>query len=106
MDPSLQELLRNRDLLKDEFRDIGDGVRKALHIASTDPEMALTRCRLVLEHIIHDVYERSMGEPPAGRALDKLIQRLVRAGYFPERLDAYAALIRKMGNAAVHGRGH
>ena len=50
--------------------------------------MALTRARKVLEYVIRDVYERRIKEPPGTRPLENLLQRLVKDGHFPDRLDA------------------
>ena len=59
--------------------------------------MALTRARKVLELVIRDVYERRYQEPPGTRPLENLHPRLVKDGHFPDRLDAYATTIRKLG---------
>src|SRR5262249_39052274 len=67
MDPSLQPLLARLDRLGEEFREIREGIHKAIRIASEDPEMALTRTRKVLELVIRDIYERRIKEPPATR---------------------------------------
>jgi hypothetical protein len=88
--------------LSDEFRDLRDGVRKAIRIADEDPEMALTRARKVLEYVVRDVYERRIQEPPGTRPLENLLQRLVKDGFFPRRLDAYAGAIRNLGNVGTH----
>ena len=44
-------------------------------------------------------------EPPGSRPLENLIQRLVKDGYFPDRLDAYATTVRKLGNVGTHTFG-
>src|SRR5262245_39368327 len=67
--------------------------------------MALTRARKVLEYVIRDVYSRRYSEPPGTRPLENLLQRLVKDGYFPDRLDAYATTIRKLGNVGTHRFG-
>jgi hypothetical protein len=64
MDPSLRTLL---DRLADEFREVREGVRKAVDIADRDPEMALTQVRKVLELVVHEVYQRRLAEPPGTR---------------------------------------
>jgi hypothetical protein len=63
-------------------------VQRAIRIADEDPEMALTRARKVLEYFVRDVYERRVNEPPGTRPLENLLQRLVKDGYFPDRLNA------------------
>src|SRR5262245_42460257 len=67
--------------------------------------MALTRARKVLEYVIRDVYSRRYSEPPGTRPLENLLQRLVKDGHFPDKLDAYATTIRKLGNVGTHTFG-
>ena len=98
-------MLKRLDHLSDQFNDLKEGVQKAIDIAARDPEMALTRARKVLEYVVRDVYERRCNEPPGTRPLENLLQRLVKDGYFPDRLDAYAATVRKLGNVGTHTFG-
>src|SRR5262245_32726044 len=105
MDPSLQPLLRRLEQLSDQFQELREGVLKAVRIADDDPEMALTRARKVLEHLIRDVYERRLQEPPGTRPLENLLQRLVKDGLFPSRLHAYANTVRMLGNVGTHRFG-
>jgi hypothetical protein len=105
MDPSLQPLLTRLEQLSEQFRELREGVRKAVLVAELDPEMALTRARKVLEYIVRDVWQRRIAEPPGTRPLESLLQRLVKDGYFPDRLDAYANTIRKLGNVGTHSFG-
>jgi hypothetical protein len=64
--------------------------------------MALTRARKVLEYVVRDVYQRRYDEPPGTRPLENLLHRLVRDGYFPDRLNAYANTVRMLGNVGTH----
>src|ERR1700681_782674 len=105
MDPSFQALLARLDHLSNEFGELRDGVQKAIQVADFDPEMALTRARKVLEYVIRDVHERRINEPPGTRPLENLLQRIVKNGHFPDRLDAYANTIRKLGNVGTHTFG-
>ncbi len=105
MDPSLQALLTRLEQLSEQFRELRDGVQKAMLVAELDPEMALTRARKVLEYVVRDVYQHRINEPPGTRPLENLLQRLVKDGFFPDRLDAYANTIRKLGNVGTHTFG-
>lgn len=67
--------------------------------------MALTRLRKVLEYVVRDTYEKQIKEAPGTRPLENLLQRLVKDGHFPDRLDAYASAIRKLGNVGTHSFG-
>jgi hypothetical protein len=84
MDPALQALLKRLDHLSDQFRELKEGMRKAVWVADLDPEMALTRARKVLEYVVREVYERRVHEPPGTRPLENLLQRLVKEGHFPD----------------------
>lgn len=105
MDPSLQLLLQRIDRLSDEFRELREGVHKAVAVADLDPEMALTRARKVLEYIVREVFERRLKEPAGTRPLENLLQRLVKEGHMPPRLEAYASAIRILGNVGTHRFG-
>src|SRR3954452_17049353 len=105
MEPSLQDLIDRLDRLSGEFQELREGVRKAVLVADLDPDMALTRSRKVLEYVVRDVFERRIKEPPGTRPLENLLQRLVKEGFFPDRLDAYANTVRKLGNVGTHNFG-
>jgi hypothetical protein len=105
MDPALQSLIDRLNRLSEQFEELREGVRKALNVATVDPEMALIRSRKVLEYVVRDVFVRRVGEPPGTRPLENLIQRLVKDGHFPTRLEAYTETIRKLGNVGAHHFG-
>ncbi len=105
IDPTLQALVRRLEHLSDQHRELREGVQKAIQVADVDPEMALARTRKVLESVVRAVYERRIQEPPGTRPLENLLQRLVKDGHFPDRLDAYANTIRKLGNVGTHAFG-
>jgi hypothetical protein len=105
MDQPFRPLLDRLDHLPEEFREIREGVQKAVLVADIDPEMALTRSRKVLELVVREVYERRCNEPAGTRPLENLIQRLVKDGHLPDRLDAYATTVRKLGNVGTHSFG-
>jgi formylglycine-generating enzyme required for sulfatase activity len=102
MDPALQHLIDRLNQLSDQFQELRSGVLRAVQIADEDPEMALIRSRKVLEYVVRDVFVRRVGEPPGTRPLENLIQRLVKDGHFPPRLEAYTEIIRKLGNVGAH----
>ena len=102
MEASLQELTSRLNQLSDQYRELRDGVQKAIRIADDDPEMALTRARKVLEYVVRDVFEHRIKEPPGTRPLENLLDRLVKDHHFPVRLDAYANTVRKLGNVGTH----
>jgi formylglycine-generating enzyme required for sulfatase activity len=102
MEQALLLLTDRLNQLSEQFRELREGVQKAIRIADDDPEMALTRARKVLEYVVRDVFEHRVKEPPGTRPLENLLQILVKDGHFPVRLDAYATMVRKLGNLGTH----
>ena len=105
MSPSLQPLLDRLASVSEEFRDVREGVHKVILIAEIAPEAALTLVRKVLELVVRELYQRRIHEPPGTRPLENLIQRLVKDGYFPDRMEAFATTVRKLGNVGTHTFG-
>ncbi len=105
MEPTLQNLIDRLNDLSEQFKELREGIGMAIDGATRDPEMALIRSRKVLEYVVRDVFERRVQEPPGTRPLENLIQRLVKDGHLPPRLEAYAETIRKLGNVGAHQFG-
>jgi formylglycine-generating enzyme required for sulfatase activity len=105
MENSLASLLERLEQLTGQWPELRDGVRKAVLVAEFDAEMALTRSRKVLEWMIREVYQRRVDEPPGSRPLENLLQRLVKDGHLPTRLEAYANTVRMLGNLGTHRFG-
>ncbi len=110
MRPQLYELLARvdrcsvqADQLSEHFGELRDQIRQAISISQLDPEMSLARSRKVLEYIVRDIYDETMRPKRAGtQPLEGLIQNLVKEGHFPNRLAAYADMVRGLGNVGVH----
>src|SRR5579864_214048 len=105
MGQALQDLLSPINRLPDRFTELRQGIQMAVQVAEFDPEMALTRSRKVLEYVVRDVFETRVKEPPGTRPLENLLQRLVKDGHFPERLEAYGSTVRMLGNVGTHRFG-
>jgi hypothetical protein len=101
----LQDLIELLNRFTEQMNDLREGIERAMRIADGDPEMALARSRKVLELLIRDIFQRRLGRPPGTRPLENLIQQLVKAGYFPARLEAYATTVRMLGNVGIHRFG-
>ncbi len=106
MDPTLLPLLNRLDSLSEEFRELREGVHKAIQVAGNLtrrwPSPAHARC---WRYVVRDVYERRVKEPAGSRPLENLLQRLVKDKFLPGRLDAYANAIRQLGNVGTHSFG-
>ncbi len=112
MPPQLDELLARVDQcstqaieLSTHFQELREQIRQAIDIAQRDPEMSLIRARKVLEYIVVDIYDDALKPKRAGtQPLEGLVQALVKEGQFPNRLAAYADMVRGLGNVGAHGR--
>src|SRR4051794_41277517 len=107
MDPALQHLIDRLNQLSEQFEELRQGVRKAIDVATVDPEMALIRSRKVLEYVVRDVFVRRVGEPPGTRPLENLIQRLVKDGHLPPPPEAHTQnhpKLRKVGGHPLRQR--
>ncbi len=85
-------LIRRLEELLKKKRELRAELGRATGLVDEDPELALLRGRKLTEIVVRDVYERRIGEPPGNRSLEKLAQRLVVAGYFPDRLNVVRKL--------------
>jgi formylglycine-generating enzyme required for sulfatase activity len=94
----MDRLIRGLEQLLARKQELREGVRKAIHIASEDPKMALGRARMVLELMVRDVYERRFHEPPGLQSLENLVQRLAHEGGLPDQFDL-AGMVRRLGSA-------
>ena len=112
MPPQLDELLARVDQCSSQaiellthFQELREQIRQAIDIAQRDPEMSLIRARKVLEYIVTDIYDDVLKPKRAGtQPLEGLVQTLVKEGQFPNRLAAYADMVRGLGNVVAHGR--
>jgi hypothetical protein len=105
MQRSFESLLHLLDQISGEFRELREGVLKAIQVASIDPEMSLTRARKVLEHVVREVFFRCYDESPGTRPLENLLHDLVKDGHMPTRINAYASSVRMLGNVGTHAFG-
>jgi formylglycine-generating enzyme required for sulfatase activity len=102
MDNQFHDLIDRLDLLSDQFEELRGLIRKAIRLVEGDPEMALTRVRKVLEHVVRDAYQRLIKVPPGTQPLENLVQRLVKDGHLPAHLSPYTKFIGDLGNAETH----
>ncbi len=102
IDSSFQELLDRIDRIPNLSAEIRENFRRTVTISDQYPEMALTGARKVLQYVIQDVFEFRVGEPAGTRPLENLIQRLVKDGHLPKKMEAYTETIRKLGNVGAH----
>jgi formylglycine-generating enzyme required for sulfatase activity len=105
MDGELHDLLDRLDHLPDRFDDFRGLIREAIRLADQDPETALARVREVLEHVVHDAYQRLVKGPPENKPLEKRLERLVRDRLLPLHVAPHTRFIRELGNARTGRTG-
>jgi hypothetical protein len=103
MNEEQTRLLERIDRLVGEVGDLREGIRRAVIIVETDPEMSLIRVRKVLEQIVRDIFEKGIEEDAGTRPLENLLQRIIKDKLLPRHLAPYANGIRDLGNFGAHG---
>ena len=58
-----------------------------------------------LEFMVREVFERRVGQRAGTQPLENLLQRIVKDGYLPRRVAAYANAVRELGNIGTHSFG-
>ena len=104
MEAQFRDVVDRLLVLPERFSNLREMIRKAILLADTDPEMALTRVRKVLESLVREAYKEGVAEPGTA-PLEALIQGLVKAGLLPRHIVPYATFIRDLANNAMHNPG-
>jgi hypothetical protein len=76
-------------------------VDRLLALISTDPDMALTKSRVILERLITYIFVTRVG-PSGTRPLESLIRDAGKAGVLPRKVAALCDVVREMGNVGAH----
>jgi serine/threonine protein kinase len=76
----------------------------AQRIAAIDPQMAVAKCRQIVEAIAQRVYSRAL-RVPGNKPLARLVQELRESHVIPADVFTHYSNVRKQGNLALHG-GH
>jgi uncharacterized protein (DUF697 family) len=105
MHQTYQDLLTRLERLSTQVQELRDEVRQAVTLAELDPQMSLMRARRALEFMVREVFERRVGQRAGTQPLENLLQRIVKDGYLPRRVAAYANAVREMGNLGAHSFG-
>jgi hypothetical protein len=67
----------------------------------TDPDMALTKCRQILESSVYQLHKTAIGNPGTKR-LEQLIADLARQAALPRKIVALCEVVRELGNVGTH----
>jgi hypothetical protein len=79
------------------FKDLA----RAKALLPTDPDMALTKTRQILERCMAELHEKAHG-PCGTKPLEQLVRDLSRDGILPRKVLALCEVVRELGNAGAH----
>src|SRR5262249_18659582 len=74
---------------------------RAQALTPTDADMALAKCRQILEGCLTSLYSRTIGSPGT-RKLEELIRDLGRHKALPRKVFALCEVVRELGNVGAH----
>ncbi len=96
---NVDRLIRGLEDLVTDQQALWESFQRASDVAVKDPDLGLVAARKVLQRVVREVYERRIGEPAGTRPLEKIIERLVKERYFPDRFRSGLLLINDVGFA-------
>jgi HEPN domain-containing protein len=79
----------------------GQDLVAALRLVRDHPDMCLTKCRQILERVLHLFFRVKLGEPGT-RNVKVLIQELGKSRHLPRKLMALCEVLRELGNVGAH----
>jgi hypothetical protein len=82
---------------------LADYLKSALNYLSSDPQSSLTKCRIVLEKILTNIYIREMGKEPSKGMIGNILSDKEFATKIPSRIRARMNFIREIANLGPHG---
>jgi hypothetical protein len=65
------------------------------------PDMAIAKCRHVLEQVVSDLFRDHIGDPGT-RPLEQAIRDLSKADAIPRKIRALCEVVRELGNVGSH----
>ena len=84
-----------------------EGLSSHLRLAFTcrqkDPQSALTKCRILLEKLLRDIYQREFGCMPKATMVGPLLSDKGMRTKITRRMHAKMTAILEMGNLGAHG---
>jgi hypothetical protein len=90
--------IRNANIDNSQYR---DEVISAIELSEFNPDMCLTKCRKILERIVHQLHDELLGKPGT-KPLEQLVADLGRHGKLPRKVMSLCLVVRELGNAGSH----
>jgi hypothetical protein len=72
-----------------------------MDLIPANPDMALSKCRVILEEVLARRHRALLGDP-GKRMLEQLIRDLTAKGFLPRKVKALCEVVRELGNTGAH----
>ncbi len=96
---NVDRLIRGLENLVTDKQALLESLHRVSDVAAKVPHLAVIGARKVLERIVREVYERRIGEPAGTRPLEKIVERLVKERFLPDRFGSGPLLNNDVGFA-------
>jgi len=102
-DASIQRIEQKLASIERRLGDLSAHLRSAFSYRLSDPQSALTKCRIVLERVLRDIHEREFGAAPDAQMVGQLLANKEIRARLPRRMLAKMNMIRELANLGAHG---
>jgi hypothetical protein len=89
--------------LEAKVEGLADYLKSALSYLDSDPQSSLTKCRIVLEKILHSIYLHEMGKEPVQGMIGNILFDREFSAKIPARIRARMNFVREITNLGTHG---
>jgi hypothetical protein len=103
IEASLQRIEQKLAILERRFGDLSAPLRNAFSYRNSDPQSALTKCRIVLEKLLHDIHQREFGTTSSVAMVGQLLSNKELRNRLPRRTLAKMKIILEQANLGAHG---
>lgn len=76
-------------------------IHRAHELISTDPDMSMAKCRVILESLLIHLHKHTAGNPGTKR-LEQLIRDLSSREVLPRKINSLCDVVRELGNVGSH----
>lgn len=103
IDASLQRIEQKLAIVERWFGDLSAPLRNAFSYRISDPQSALTKCRILLEKLLQDIHKREFGTTSGAAMVGQLLSNKELRNRLPRRMLAKMNMIRELANLGAHG---
>jgi hypothetical protein len=103
MEDVLHRIEQKLAVIEGRLGDSASQLRIALSYRQSDPQSAVTKCRILLEKLLRDIYVREVGSPPEATMVGQLLALKEIRTTLPRRIHAKMTMVKEMANLGAHG---